>query len=282
MKKIVLLIIAVAFAPVAFAQLPVKTIPGVLIHNIYLKGAQTVNISTTGNTVLFRANSGFVMINLEKGSVSETSKSLDHVSQDHRYSFENGNVNDLRAEAPAYWTRGIKVRGLFADTALKTIINEHHIFGFDDQGRMIGTRISFTKNLNEIWQMRGLYILDRNTGSELQTLRTDTFFTAGWLSPDGSRIHASVQKSYVALEMGRLDIVVLPFDGSPAVNISFDQSPSHYGMLDADENYIYQGNDSQSGSGLVAYDRRTGKKTANKNFNEEVKRQMLFAFYNNA
>lgn len=279
MKKLILLFSLVVTFTKPMAQTVVKTIPGVLINNIY-QSTGAVDIAPNGSSVLIKGNENNLIINLEKGTLTKASNKLPLVSRDHHYSFQNTDVTDERPDAPMYWTRGIRIRGLLNDTILRTIINDHHIFGFDDQGRMIGTRISFTKNFREITGMRGLYIMDRNTGAELQTLRSDTLFTSGWLTKDGSRMTVALQKAYVALEKGRSDIDVFPTNGDPKVSIVLDHSATAYGMFSTDENYIYQRDELASGFTLKAYDRRTGKKAAEKNFTEEVKQQILVAFYN--
>jgi hypothetical protein len=258
------------------AQSVAKTIPGIFIYDLVRNNDHYIKVSGSGNSVVtvdpYRALN---FIDINKGTIIKISRNMTEVSPDHRYMFKNDTYEHRRSDkGESRYAFNTSSAGVSSDTILRTITG-YYALAMDEQNNFIATKV-FNDSVR--WHpmlMVGLYRVDRVTGKQLQTLRTDTLFTC--MDPDGClRPSFIVQKNYLVLAGPGYNTGtrIFPFGKQEVINFP------RITPYNTDSNYLYTLEDSTIAfQKLSAYDVHTGKLQAAKSYARTENMYLLFAFH---
>lgn len=258
------------------AQPGSKTIPGVFIYDLMYHNGYHIRASGTGNSVVmvdpYRALS---FIDINKGTIIKLKTDMTEVSPDHRYMFTNDTyLHRINEKGQGRLAFNTSSTGVSSDTILRTITG-YYALAMDEQNNFIATRIFNDSTYRHPALMTGLYRVDRVTGKQLQTLRTDTLFTCR--DRDGCRKpEFIIHKNYLAIAGPgyNMGTKIFPFGKQDVITIP-GITPSY-----TDSNYIYTLADStRAFIKLNAYDIHTGELQATKMYARTENMLLLFTFH---
>jgi hypothetical protein len=229
----------------------------------------------------------FTFVDLVKGTVRELPKEYDELSPDYRYNYYCGGMLDI------WQSDGVRVKKAkiivkaMDGSSRDTLVGDHFGFGVDAQGRVIATRAVLNEAKNRLACFIGLYTLDRKTGQELSTLRTDTIYKPGRFGfgsygPDysyGAPEKWSLQPSYLLIKAATKRLQVFPFNSTDVATIHYEElGDERFEPELMDEGHVYMHTTGfRAGQDLLAYSRRSGALAARHKFPEAKNHQMLYA-----
>jgi hypothetical protein len=253
--RILSITLLMGFAITAITQPAVKTIPGVLKQNPYgvdIRSGKAFHFSASQKTLAMMGNwDTYIVVDPIKGTNTTIGGEMTGISPDHRYVFKNSSYTDTvtKETLPVIITKGV-----FTDTATRRIKMPLLAMGMDERNNLIVTKL--VTDQYKTTRRIGLYRVDRLTGKELETLRTDTLCLKSdrW---DGCRKAVmKLEKNYLLwCEERPSQIKILPFGKRDVIDIYVQFSVD----LSTDSSIFYTWIYKDKGYQLKGYDVNTGK-----------------------
>jgi len=249
------LVVLVMGCGITAAAQTVKTIPGVLKENgrwVDTRSSKGVHFSVSQKTLAMKpAWNTLVVIDPLKGS-NTTIGDMTDISPDHRYAFRNSTYTDTATKETLPM---IITKGIYSDTAARLIKMPWVAMGWDERNNLVVTKL--VTDQHKMVRRIGLYRVDRVTGKELETLRTDTLCIS-WNGSDGcAKAEMLLEKNYLLLckERTAAEINILPF-GKPGL-ITVHEVYNKKQSTDSSIFYVWIYKD--KGFQLKGYEVNTGK-----------------------